>query len=95
MQWIYNVYVLYLKYFNWRDQEYETLISAAASLTNRDQRMALYRQADRLMVAEKFLIIPLVYTDRNYITLVKPWVKNFKTNLLGDYYFNEIIIEEH
>ena len=58
--------------------------------------LALYRQTDRLLVVEKSLVIPTNYQGGNVnFILVKPWVKNFKTNLLGRIFFEDMMIEEH
>ena len=56
--------------------------------------MSMYRQADRILVEDEVLFIPLWYS-RTLLRLVKPSVKNFKTNLLARTFFNDVVIEEH
>lgn len=54
---------------------------------------SIYQQADRLLVTEQTLVLPLVYTQSSY--LVKPWVKELRGNLLGYGQFQKTVIEEH
>ncbi|MBP1703726.1 MAG: 4-phytase, partial [Chloroflexi bacterium] len=86
---------VYLHMAGWQDRQYDQLIQTAASLPDRRKRMALYRQADRLVVIEQVLILPLEYSSSNVITLVKPWVKNYTVNLLSHDSVNQVIIEDH
>ena len=55
----------------------------------------MYRQADRLLVAEQALALPIAYGYNQQIHVVKPWVKNFKPNLIDQLMFYNFIIEEH
>jgi hypothetical protein len=56
--------------------------------------MAMFRQANRLLVVDQALVLPLIYVSR-YAHLVKPWVKNFYKSLLGMIDFQNIRIEDH
>jgi hypothetical protein len=53
----------------------------------------MYRQADRLLVAEQALVLPIYYFLGR--ELIKPWVKNFNENLLGIMYLHQLIIQDH
>jgi oligopeptide transport system substrate-binding protein len=57
---------------HWRDKAYERLIEQAATSTDQEKRLQLYRQADRLLI-EEAVCIPLFYF-RSHL-LVKPWVR--------------------
>jgi ABC-type transport system substrate-binding protein len=43
---------IHLYQVGWQTKEYDELITVAASLADRGQRMAIYRQADRLLVVD-------------------------------------------
>ena len=77
----------------WQDPTYDRLVEQASRTSDRPKRMAMYRQADRQLVAEQTLVLPLFYPGG--INLVKPWVKKQPINLLGYVLFHEIIIGEH
>lgn len=85
----------FLQKIGWQDPEYDHLVETAAGLKDRKQRLALYRQADHRLVVEQAIIIPVFYSGSASLTLVKPWVKNYKTNLLGDEFFHEVTVDEH
>jgi oligopeptide transport system substrate-binding protein len=48
-------------YLGWHNQQFDQLVERAASLTDQQVRLALYHQADRLLVAEETAIVPLYY----------------------------------
>jgi ABC-type oligopeptide transport system substrate-binding subunit len=60
------------RYFGWRDEEYERLIEEARQPAEPAARLALYRQADGILVQEA-AIMP--YTHTPILHLLKPWVK--------------------
>ena len=77
---------------HWKENTYERLVDEARTVTDQEQRMKLYKQADRILI-EEAPVIPLVYG--RYHMLVKPWVKKlifsainppfWKTRLRYDY----------
>jgi oligopeptide transport system substrate-binding protein len=75
-------------------RKYTQLVRQAAITSNRTERMRLYRQADRMLVAEQVWMIPGSYDFSNW-ALVKPWVKNLRLNAVGQQMTTEIVIEEH
>jgi ABC-type transport system substrate-binding protein len=56
----------------WRNPRYDNLVEEAAKVTDHARRMALYREADRILVAEDAVVMPLTYGQGRM--LVKPWV---------------------
>jgi len=84
-----------LHYVGWHDADYDRLVEEAARTTDRVKRMTMYRQADRLLVEEQALVLPISYGFSHEVNLIKPWVKNLKTNLLGYMLFQNVIVEEH
>jgi ABC-type oligopeptide transport system substrate-binding subunit/DNA-binding SARP family transcriptional activator len=61
------------------DDEYIDLLEKARRLTNQENRMKLYHQADKILV-EKAAIMPVTYA--RFHLLVKPWVKNLAKSSL-------------
>jgi ABC-type oligopeptide transport system substrate-binding subunit/class 3 adenylate cyclase len=59
-----------INYLGWRDAEFDALVERAATLADQPERMALYHQADRRLVAEAAAIVPLFY--RQSYGLLRP-----------------------
>lgn len=69
------------------------LLEQAGSLRNRDERLRLYREADRLLVADRAALIPLAYgRDANY---VRPWIQGFWANSVSAASYADIVIDRH
>jgi ABC-type oligopeptide transport system substrate-binding subunit len=73
---------------------YYELVERAAVTWYRSERMRLYRQADRMLVAEQTRAIPLEYSA-GFPYLVKPWVKYYQVTPVGLELTHKIVIEEH
>jgi oligopeptide transport system substrate-binding protein len=56
----------------WHNRRFNTLVNEAAKLNDPYQRIELYRDADRILVAEQAAAVPLGYGRGRM--LVKPWV---------------------
>ncbi len=82
-----------LNRLGWHDPAYDRLVEQAARTSDRAKRLAMYRQADRLLVSDQALALPLFYFQER--SLFKPWVKNYRKNLLGMLYLHKLIIQEH
>jgi ABC-type oligopeptide transport system substrate-binding subunit len=54
--------------------DYDQLVERARRLTSQEERLRLYRQADRLLM-EEAAIVPIMYERKPM--LVKPWVRRF------------------
>ncbi|HET7378103.1 MAG TPA: ABC transporter substrate-binding protein, partial [Anaerolineae bacterium] len=79
----------------WHHPRLEQLLEEAARTTDRAQRLAMYREADRILVNEEAVVIPLAYSSLGNVALLKPWVKGMKYNALGSYSLKDIVIEPH
>jgi hypothetical protein len=55
--------------------------------------LALYRQADRILVEEEVILIPLRHGVKATSTLIHPWVKDFHKNAMGDVKLHHIRLE--
>ena len=72
-----------------------SLIEEAAVVQDRNKRLQMYRQADKLLVNDSVLVYPVSYAgEAAYADLFKPWVKNFKRDVLGYVRFKDIAIEQ-
>jgi ABC-type oligopeptide transport system substrate-binding subunit/class 3 adenylate cyclase len=85
----------WLHRLGWQDAAYDRLVESAAQTQERAKRMAMYRQADRYLVEEQVLALILPNPRGQYLTLVKPWVKNYQRTPLGRELYQNFIIEEH
>jgi ABC-type oligopeptide transport system substrate-binding subunit len=56
----------------WKHSRFDALVETAAQTVDHAKRMQLYREADRILVAEEAAVVPLSY-GRGRI-LAKPWV---------------------
>jgi oligopeptide transport system substrate-binding protein len=79
----------------WRHPRLEQLLEEAAHTTDRTRRLAMYREADRILVNEEAVVVPLGYSFGADIELLKPWVKGVKYNALGNNSLKDIVIEPH
>lgn len=66
----------------WKDKHFDTLVEKAASTMDQGERIELYQRADRILVAEEAVVMPLGYSQGR--DLMKPWVRmpNVAPNLL-------------
>jgi len=74
----------------WHNSRFDTLVETAKRITDQGNRMELYREADRILVAEEAVIMPLGYA--NGWMLVKPWVSLPRT-LSVQMPFNRFIVD--
>lgn len=74
------------RYSSWSTEPYEELIQRARIMPDRAGRLAVYQQAERILV-EEVPILPLVYARRQM--LAKPWVRNWSRH------WQDIHIEPH
>jgi oligopeptide transport system substrate-binding protein len=76
----------------WRNEAYDRLVEEARRVTDQEERMKLYGQADRILV-EEAAIVPLTYLRAHL--LVKPWVSKCPTPATGRRFWKDVIIEPH
>jgi oligopeptide transport system substrate-binding protein len=72
--------------------DFDALLEAAAAETDYEKSLALYQQAEQLLV-EDAACLPLCF-GVNYM-LVKPYVSGYKLNLLGFAMLNEVSVASH
>jgi ABC-type oligopeptide transport system substrate-binding subunit/class 3 adenylate cyclase len=57
----------------WQNKQFDRLIEQAGSVLDQERRVALYQDADRILVRDEAVVMPLSYNQARM--LVKPWVK--------------------
>jgi ABC-type transport system substrate-binding protein/DNA-binding SARP family transcriptional activator len=75
----------------YRDAEIEASLRRARSLQDRDARMQLYRDAERIWIAERAAVLPVAYL-RNRI-LRRPWVEGFWTSPILPATFDHVVLD--
>jgi ABC-type transport system substrate-binding protein len=76
----------------WRNETYDRLVEQARRVTDQEERMVLYRQAERMLV-EEVPILPVSYERTPW--LVKPWVRNFGSTGREGMVCRDVVIERH
>jgi ABC-type oligopeptide transport system substrate-binding subunit len=76
----------------WQNDRYDALVEEARCITDQEERMNLYRQADRILI-EEAVLMPLYYGRVNL--LVKPWVTRHTVSALGEWFWKDVVIEPH
>jgi oligopeptide transport system substrate-binding protein len=64
---------IYAASCGWHHARFDALVEEAAHVAQPARRMALYQEADRILVAEETAILPLCYALGRI--LIKPWVR--------------------
>ncbi len=72
------------------DDERARLVGLARSLRSRDDRLQLYRDADRRLVAERTWVVPTIY-DKHYL-LHRPWLQGLWASPLGISTMDEVVV---
>jgi ABC-type oligopeptide transport system substrate-binding subunit/tetratricopeptide (TPR) repeat protein len=76
----------------WQNEMYDRLVEGARRVTDQEERMRMYGQADRILVKEA-PILPLAYG--RFHMLVKPWVRRYLAPPLRWWYWEDVILEPH
>jgi ABC-type oligopeptide transport system substrate-binding subunit len=73
----------------WND-EYAEMVEAAGRSTDQRARLALYEQADRLLMKEA-AVMPLVYGRMDM--LLKPWVRQFPISPVRFWFWKDVVMD--
>ncbi len=82
----------WLSFGGWENHTYIKLVEGARRVMDQEERMRMYREADKILV-EEAVLLPLWYG--RFHMLVKPWVKKLFTSPLKWWSWKDIIIEDH
>jgi ABC-type oligopeptide transport system substrate-binding subunit len=76
----------------WQSDLFEALVEKARRTTDQEERIGLYRRADRILV-EEAVLMPLYYGRVNL--LVKPWVTRHPVSRTGEWFWKDVVMERH
>jgi oligopeptide transport system substrate-binding protein len=79
-------------YTRWQNERYDELVQKARQIPDHEDRIRLYREADRLLI-EGAAVMPLVYLRTHF--LVKPWLVKYPVSALRPFFWKDVIIEPH
>ncbi|MGL4731815.1 MAG: peptide ABC transporter substrate-binding protein [Clostridium sp.] len=65
----------------WASEKYDELIKKAGKITNQEERLKLFEQAERLLLVDEAVIGPTVFRFRN--TYVRKYIKNYMSPTWG------------
>ncbi len=74
-------------YSNWSNAQYDALMQKARKTTDIPLRMALFQQAEAILVNE-IPVMPVLVKSKNY--LMQPYVSGYYSNLLDNHPFRDI-----
>lgn len=80
------------RFTRWQNEVYDQLVEKARRLPDQRKRMALYRQAEKIL-AEDAAIVPLAYSRDEW--LMKPWVKKYPISATSWWLWKDVTIEPH
>lgn len=75
----------------WKSQRYDELIKEAVSLTDRDERAKLYKEAQELLAEKDMPVIPL-YAGVSHL-LVSDRVQNYPINSMGRFIYKGVSLK--
>ena len=76
----------------WRHEHYWSLVENARRVMDQEKRISMYQKAERIL-ADEVPLFPLTY--ERFHLLVKPWVKRLPTSPLVNFFWKDILLEEH
>ena len=78
---------------HWQNEAFERLVGKARRVLDQEERLTLYAQADRMMVEDDVVLIPLTYMWSHI--LIKPWVQKFPASAINEWLWKDFVIEPH
>jgi ABC-type oligopeptide transport system substrate-binding subunit/class 3 adenylate cyclase len=76
---------------HWQNEVYDRLVEKARRVLDQRERLELYAQADRILVEEEAVVIPLTYMWSHM--LVKPWVRKLPKSAINEWLWKDFVIE--
>ncbi|HSR34284.1 MAG TPA: hypothetical protein VLY63_27265 [Anaerolineae bacterium] len=80
------------RYTRWQDSDFNRLVETARQVTDQQERISLYIQADAILIREA-AIVPIAYVRRHL--LVKPWIKTLPMSPTKHWFWKDVVIESH
>jgi len=79
-------------HLRWHNAAYEELVERARQVLDQQERLAMYREADRILIDEA-AVIPLGYMRGHMLT--KPWVTQAPASVIRALLWKDVVIEPH
>ncbi|HSR34589.1 MAG TPA: ABC transporter substrate-binding protein, partial [Anaerolineae bacterium] len=79
----------------WRHPRLEGILKEAARTVDRRRRLAMYREADRILVNDEVVAAPFSYADMRAINLLKPWLKGVQFDASARFSWRDVVVEPH
>src|SRR5262249_36775587 len=76
----------------WKNAEYDRIVDELSTMPSGPKRLAKIRRAQRILVAEDAIVIPLFYSLTQYV--VSPRLKGLRANPLNVVRFEELSLRE-
>jgi hypothetical protein len=71
------------------------LLTGAARASDRGRRLAMYREADRILVNDEAVAVPLSYVEQGGLELLKPWIKGLRHKGVAWFNLRDVVVEPH
>lgn len=78
-------------YIRWKNPEYDRLVASAFSTSDENARAQAYFQAQRILLEEEAVLMPLFFTSHQ--ALVRPILRGVQLNVLDKWYFKNLSFE--
>jgi ABC-type transport system substrate-binding protein/class 3 adenylate cyclase len=75
----------------YRDDATDAALAQARASRNRDERLRLYREFERLWIGERAAIVPISY--QRQIMLRRPNIHNVRPNPMGAFHLEQVVVE--
>ncbi|MDX6541642.1 MAG: peptide/nickel transport system substrate-binding protein, partial [Gaiellales bacterium] len=75
----------------YRDEETDAILAQARTSRDRDDRLRLYREFERIWIGQRAAIVPISY-DRQLV-LRRPGVEGLRLNPMGAFHLEQVVIE--
>jgi oligopeptide transport system substrate-binding protein len=76
----------------WKNEKFKELIETAGSLMDHRERLAVYQEADKILI-EEAIILPMIYGLSHFF--IKPWVRHFPISPSQRWFLKDVVIDPH
>ena len=83
--------LLELKMPLYRDEETNDILARARASRDRDERLRLYREFERIWIGQRAAIVPIAYARQ--LVLRRPHVNGLRLNPMGAFHLEQVVID--
>ncbi len=77
---------------NWKNAKYDELVNKAAGTLDRDERLRLYSEAQKILVEDDVPVVPLYSTVKH--VLINPRVENYPLNVMEVFSYKGVRLKD-